>query len=268
MKGARIIGILAACSCLFSCSSLVNSIAFRPDTVTFIPDRDLPEYVHRENIRTSDSLIIQGLHFSRTAVSPASRLILYFHGNAGNLYGRMGEAGRLFATGCDVLLMSYRGYAQSQGKPSEAGVYIDGKSAFEHAVHGLGYSPGNIVIYGRSIGTAVAVETARGRDIRGLILITPLTSGFDLACARGYSLFSVFAGSSFDSLDKMKNVRCPLLVIHGDSDEVIPFALGVKLHEAYGGPKKMVRIAGGGHNDLELADPGLFWSSVEAFMKK
>lgn len=251
---------------LTSCDGIVNMMSFHPDKDTYIAEKDLPDYVRVVKIRTWDSLTIQGLYFSDKKDSVKSKIIVYFHGNAGNMYHRITEAAKLFELGCDVLVVSYRGYARSEGSPSEQGIYVDGRSALVFVTHDLGYKMSDVVIYGRSIGTTVAIDAAKGQDIAKLILITPLSSGAAYAEAQGLGWLEFMVGKPFPSTDKINNVKCPLLVIHGDADEVIPQRLGLDLYNHYSGVKKFVDIPGGGHNNLEFVDPKLYWSSVREFL--
>ena len=241
-------------------------MAFFPDKTIYFSEKNLPGYIHLVNINALDNIIIQGLYFSRNDKTEGSKLIIYFHGNSGNIYQRIDEAVRLYAMGYEVLLVSYRGYAGSQGSPSEKGIYIDGKSALSYGTDDLGYSISNIIIYGRSIGTSVAVDVSQKMNLSKLVLITPLSSGNDYAQSKGLGFMNPLIGPCFDSYDKINNVLCPLLVIHGDKDKVIPYEEGLKLFEKYNGIKKMVTITNADHNNLEHVDSDLYYSSIKEFL--
>lgn len=252
--------------CLSSCDGLVTWMSFHPDRRTIIAESDLPEYIQWVKIRTSDSLTIQGLYFSDKKDSVRSKIVVYFHGNAGNMYHRIREAAKLFEMGYDVLIVSYRGYAGSEGSPSEEGIYIDGRSALRFVTQELGYKMSDVIIYGRSLGTTVAIDAAQGQDIFKLVLITPLSSGSDYAKAQGMGSFLFLVGEPFPSIQKINNVKCPVLIVHGDADDVIPQRLGIELYEKYTGVKKFVSIPGGGHNDLEFVYPDFYWRSIKEFL--
>lgn len=126
----------------------------------------------------------------------------------------------------------------------------------------------DVIIYGRSIGTAVAVDAAQDQDIAKLVLITPLSSGTEYAKAHGLSGLLFLVGEPFPSMDKIGKVKCPLLVIHGDTDEVIPQKLGIELYEKYTGVKKFVSIPGGGHNNLEFVYPDFYWRAIREFLRE
>ncbi len=250
--------------CICSCNFVMNQVSFFPgDRETFSEDK-LPPDVSEIFIETGDNVRLQAYSFRKK--ERGRRVIIYFHGNAGNLSHRVKDSLKLFKTGCDVLLVSYRGYGKSSGSPSEEGVYRDGEAALQYAQKNLGFKLSEIIIYGRSIGTTVAVYTAQRRDIAGLILITPLTSAEEFAEERGLSLFKGIAGDAFNSLSRINRVKVPLLVIHGDKDEVVPYVLGLRLYNAYQGTKKFVSIKGGGHNDLQKVDSRLYWSELYKFI--
>lgn len=251
---------------LSSCNGLVNWMSFHPDRSTIISESNLPEYIRLVNIPTSDDLTIQGLYFADKNDSVKSKIIVYFHGNAGNMYHRISGAAKLFEMGYDVLVVSYRGYAGSEGSPSEEGIYIDGRSALRFVTQDFGYKLEDVIIYGRSIGTTVAIDAAQGQDISKLVLITPLSSGSDYAKAQGMGSLLFLVGEPFPSIQKINNVKCPVLIVHGDADEVIPQRLGIELYEKYSGVKKFVSIPGGRHNDLELVYPDFYWRSIREFL--
>lgn len=252
---------------LTSCKSVVDKYAFYPDQKTIILEKDLPAYIHLVTFSTTDKLLLQGLYFQHETNKLNTKLLIYFHGNGGNMYHRIKESTQLYDLGINVLVVSYRGYAKSEGKPSELGIYKDGKAALQYAIKSLGYLEENIIIFGRSIGTAVAVDLAQNRNIDSLILITPFSSAFDLANAADLGIVASIVGTSYNSSAKINNILCPLLIIHGSDDEVIPFNLGKKLYSSYQGEKIFVEITNGKHNDLEYVDPVLYYKSINDFIK-
>jgi len=252
---------------LASCGGIRDSMTFFPDKTSEIPKEQFPEYHTEKFISTSDGESIQAFYFNHSD-STRHPLVIYFHGNAGNLYGRLGYANTLFNMGQNVLLVSYRGYGHSTGEPSESGIYTDGESAVNYAQTELGYQESEITLLGRSLGTTVAVNTAQNKSFKNVILITPLTSGAEMAEAMDLGSLTSIAGKSYNSLGKINNLRSPLLIVHGDQDEVTPYYMGEELFEAYTGEKKMVTIPGGKHNDLQTINPALFWGSIEQLLKQ
>jgi fermentation-respiration switch protein FrsA (DUF1100 family) len=247
-----------------SCESLFNAFAFHPNKKYILSQKELPANCIELSLKTADAVQIQALYFKHP--NKKSTLTMYFHGNAGNLYHRIEESQQLFAAGCDVLLLGYRGFGRSEGSVNEAGIYLDGQCLYDYALTTLGYNPNNIILYGRSLGTTVAVHTAQNKNIKGLILITPLSTAEDFARSKNMGSFTSIAKNKFNSVDKLKNITCPILIIHGTHDEVIPYALGKKLYDAYEGKKSFVAIQNGHHNDLEYINTELYWKSVSDFI--
>jgi hypothetical protein len=189
------------------------------------------------------------------------RALLFLHGNAGNASHRLPNAAQLAALGADVLLLDYRGYGLSQGHPSEEGVYLDARAGLAHLVDARGFAPERVVVFGRSIGGAIAVELAADRPLGGLILESTFTNVEGMvrhlfgplgALAAPVSRFV----AAFDSLGRIGRVRAPLLFLHGDRDDLVPAALGRALFEAAPEPKAFETIVGAGHNDtVEIGGP-------------
>jgi alpha-beta hydrolase superfamily lysophospholipase len=219
-------------------------------------------------ISTEDGEKLEGFFLRREG---AAKLVIYFHGNGGNIAQRLPELARLAACGANVLGIGYRGYGASTGHPSEQGVYRDGRAAVDYAVRTLGFAPKQIVLFGRSLGTAVAIDVATdrraaAREFAGVVLVTPLTSGGDVAKAHGASSLAFLAGGAFPSEEKAARITAPVLVIHGTSDEVIPFAQGRRIFERLTAPKRFIAIEQGRHNDLEQRDPATYWGAIEKFL--
>ncbi len=176
--------------------------------------------------------------------------VILFHGNAGKMSGRAIKAAHFIEKGYGFLLVEYRGFGENAGTPSEAGFYLDAHAAIDF-VEGQGVSSGNIVLYGESIGTGVAVQMATEIQPRGVILEAPFKSAADIAKLRYYWLpIDFLMKDRFDSISKIKNVKAPLLIIHGDEDLVVPYTEGEALFEAANHPKEFITINGGGHSDL------------------
>jgi len=250
-----------------SINGIRNKLTFFPDNVSEIPKQSIPNFVSERQIRTIDGENIQAFLFRHNEFAKRP-LIIYFHGNAGNLYHRFDYAKRLFDMNQDVLLISYRGYSKSSGKPNEKGIYIDGETAVDYVKDSLGYDEKEITIFGRSLGAAVAIHISQNRDFNNVILVTPMASGKEMATAMGLGFFRFMAGNSYNSLEKINNIKSRILIIHGDKDEVIPYDMGKKLFDTFNGTKYMVTIKEGGHNDLQDIDPLLFWGEIEIFLNK
>lgn len=181
--------------------------------------------------------------------SPGSPIAtLFLHGNGGNLTHRIAHLQAIRDAGSSVLILDYRGYGRSQGRPSETGLYRDAHAAYLH-LRKAGYPPSRIVLHGESLGCAVAVELASREPCAGMILEAPFTSAADVA-RRVLPFLGPLAARGFDSRRRIASFRRPLLVIHGTRDEVIPFELGQRLFKSAPGPKWFWVLKGAGHNDI------------------
>lgn len=249
---------------LSGCKEVVNKLAFHPDNVNFIPTNELPVGIEEFSIETDDKLNITSLFLPAAG---SDKVVIYFHGNAGNIYHRIPSLIQLRKFGINVVGAGYRGYGKNEGEPSEDGVYLDGKAIFNYVSNKLGFSHKNIIILGRSIGTTVAINTTQNEEIGGLILVAPLTSGRAHANAGSLSSVSSLAGDSFNNISKIKNIKTPILVIHGTKDRVIPYSMGKEIFNAASSKKKLVTIDGAGHNDLNNVHAQKYWSSIFNFLK-
>jgi fermentation-respiration switch protein FrsA (DUF1100 family) len=260
----RIILLSLLCVMVLSCLWLQNKFTFYPDNDLTIDQAALPQYVKKRMIETSDGEKLESLHFLQKN-GENNKTVLYFHGNGGNLYHRISYCQILWEMGVNVFLVSYRGYAKSTGTPSELGIYEDGATALRFVRDSLGVAENDIFIFGRSLGTAVAVNTSMNRELAGVILVTPLSSGFEMAKKMVPAISSI-AKDSYDSKKKIGDVKSKLLIIHGTEDNVIPFEMGVEIFEAYQGEKKFIQIDGGGHNDLQAVDSVKYWGGIHMLL--
>lgn len=188
--------------------------------------------------------------FARPA--PGKPTILYFHGNAGNLASRSERVRRFVARGYGVLFLSYRGYGGSAGRPSERANVADAKLAYDALIKD-GIAPDDIIVYGESLGSGVAVQVAAEKEVGGLVLDAPYTSIVDVA-ALEYPYLPVrpFMLDRYDTMRYLPRVKAPLLVLHGEKDTVIPVAMGKAVYAAANAPKEIVTFPGAGHSDHHL----------------
>ncbi len=194
--------------------------------------------------------------------------LLWFHGNAGNMGHRLDDLALFHhLLGINVFIFDYRGYGNSQGKPSERGVYRDSSVALAYLMGRPDVDPDRVVYYGRSLGAAVAAELALNRPPDGMVLYSPFTSLADMGAALyAFSPVRLLAGNRLDSMARIGRYRGPLLVIHGEADEIIPINQGRALYEAAPGPKSFHPVPGAYHNDgLGDAGPEL-WFVLREFL--
>ena len=173
--------------------------------------------------------------------------VLYFHGNAGNLSGRSDRFRTILASGYGLLAASYRGYPGSEGSPSERQMIGDGLALYDW----LAGTSDQIVVHGESLGSAIAVAVAAGRDARALVLEAPFTAAVDIA-AKQYPWMPVglLMKDQFRSRERIGEVSEPLLIVHGTDDRVIPVGHGERLYALASEPKRLEIVEGAGHDDL------------------
>lgn len=243
--------------------SLLDRVIFQPSPGVDLTPEALGIDAESLFLETDDGLRIHAFYLPAPG---ASRVLLFLHGNAGNASHRLPNAAELAALDTDVLLLDYRGYGLSEGRPSERGVYADARAALAHLQGERGFPPERIVVFGRSLGGAVAVELAAGRPLAGLILESTFTSVSDMARdVIGISL-GPLVGRRFASEEKIRRVQCPLLFFHGDRDEIVPFRLGRRLFEAAPEPKEFETIPGAGHNDTTLVGGARYFQRIRSFL--
>jgi fermentation-respiration switch protein FrsA (DUF1100 family) len=178
-----------------------------------------------------------------------SRVLVYLHGNGGNISHRLERTKMLVdSTGLDVFLVDYRGYGRSTGRPSESGLYADGEAIFD-AAQERGFSPDRIVLFGESLGGAVAIETALRRPCRALILEAPFLSVPRMAKAIYPFLPAFLVRTKFDNEEKIGRVAVPKLIAAAEQDDVVPLEQTRRLFELAREPKQFFLIRGAAHNN-------------------
>ena len=180
----------------------------------------------------------------------ASAVVLWCHGNAGNIIHRLDNLKLLYQLGLSVFLFDYRGYGRSQGRPSEAGLYQDALGAHDYLTRTRRIRPERIVLFGRSLGAAVAGELAVQKPAAGLILESSFPS-IEAVAKFHYGGLPVhwLLGADFTLIDRLPQLSLPKLIIHGDKDDIIPLELGRQVFEAAKPPKSFYVIEGADHNN-------------------
>jgi fermentation-respiration switch protein FrsA (DUF1100 family) len=257
--------LLAVTSALlfFMWSHLIDRLIFQPT-----PGIDLrPERLGLE----AEELFLTGedgvrIHAFYLPAAGASRALLFLHGNAGNASHRLPNAAELVALGIHVLLLDYRGYGASEGQPGERGAYLDARAGLAHLVEKRGFPESRIVLFGRSLGGAVAVDLAQDRPLAGVVLESTFSSLADLARSFFGAPAAWLAGSRFNSRAKIARMRAPLLFFHGDRDEIVDFELGRQLFESAPEPKSFETIRGAGHNDTIEVGGQPYFQRIRRFL--
>jgi fermentation-respiration switch protein FrsA (DUF1100 family) len=214
---------------------------------------DLQHQVHASDlwIETRDGV---RLHAWFIKCPGAPWVTLYLHGNAGNITHRLPHIQEIVAAGSSILILDYRGYGKSSGRPTEQGLYLDSESAFAHLLE-MGYRASQIIVHGESLGTAVAIDLASQHPAAAVILEAPFTSASDVA-GTILPILGPLLVRSYNSVPKIRQIQAPKLFMQGDHDEIIPPRLGQALYAAAPSPKEFWVVEGAGHNDiLETAGP-------------
>jgi hypothetical protein len=176
--------------------------------------------------------------------------LLYFHGNGANAAARAGKIEKILPSGIGIFYLNNRGYGGSAGKPTEAHNVADAIAAYDE-LRRRGVPAGKIVVYGESLGTGQAVRLAAKRPVAGVVLEAPLTSTVDVARSTYFFLpLSLLMTDQYNVERHIRSVTVPLLILHGEKDEVIPVEMGERNYRAANDPKRMVTFPEGNHTDL------------------
>ncbi len=241
------------------------------NNVIFHPDSDLDGNpsnwrLSYKDIRfwTPDGQKLHGWFFPLSEESP---VLLFCHGNAGNISHRIENIKLLVKKNISVFIFDYRGYGKSFGKPSEKGIYTDGIAAYDYLTEIEMISPERISVFGRSLGGAVAIEVALQRKVRCLITESTFTSVRDMSkTIFPFFIFSPFIPNHYCNIIKISKVSVPKLIIHGKNDEIIPFNMGQELYKQAKGTKIFLPIHGAGHNDTYIVGGENYFGTIQNFI--
>jgi fermentation-respiration switch protein FrsA (DUF1100 family) len=242
-----------------------NFFIFFPDSDIYATPKDLGLNFKDIYFHTEDGIKIHGWFFPLDNEKP---VILFCHGNAGNISHRLENIRLLLEKGLQVFIFDYRGYGKSEGRPSEPGIYKDAIAAYDYLIREENILSSNIVLFGRSLGAAVAIDLSLKREIRAIIVESGFTSTRGMAKTMFlFSLFSPLLPSSYNNAEKIASIKIPKLIIHGDSDEIVPFYMGKSLFNASPKPKYFFRIKGAGHNDTYMIGGERYFKTIATFVK-
>lgn len=204
-------------------------------------------------------------------VDPSSSVgtLLWCHGNAGNIIHRLDNLALLYRAGLSVFLFDYRGYGRSAGKPSEEGFYQDAFASYAYLTRTRGIRSDHIVLFGRSLGAAVAGMVASQRPVAGLILESSFPSVEAVAKLTTHG----FPGhwllqSRFRLVDRLADIHAPILIIHGDRDDIVPIDLGRQVYEAAPEPKSLYVIEGADHNNTYIIGGRSYLLRMKGFIEE
>lgn len=238
-------------------------------TSLFYPSRNISSFPDQAGlpyedifVTTKDGIKLQAWFIPQPK---AKSTLIFFHGNAGNIGDRLEKIALFNQLGVNVLIISYRGYGNSEGSPSENGIYLDAQAAYDYLLSRTDINMDNIIVYGASLGGAPAIDLAFHRNVKALILDSTFTSAVDMAKVIYPFIPRIFLSVKLDNASKMQKISCPKLIIHSEDDEIVPYSLGRKLFEISAEPKIFLDIEGG-HNDGHIVDAEVFTDGIRKFL--
>ncbi len=221
--------------CLFGCF-FANNMIFQPPQAGYTDSKETIK------IKCDDNVKISVVYLNN---NNAEYTLLYCHGNATDMGYNMPLFEMLYNANFSVFAFDYHGYGTSEGKPNEENCYLDVEASYKYLIGTLKIPPNKIIVLGRSVGGGPATYIAEKKSVSGLILISPFLSAF-----RVVTVYPILPFDKFPNISRIANINCPLLIIHGENDNVIPFNHGVKLFQAAKEPKRKYWIKNAGHNNL------------------
>ncbi len=211
-----------------------RNLLYLPDENNYSGD-NLEVKIEKVSIQTTDNINLLGWFHKKNLKD--YKTIVYFHGNAGKLENRIHKLNHFKDMDVNFLIIAWRGFSGNKGKPTEEGLYTDGRSAINWLKE-KGLKEEDIIIYGESLGTGVATEIAQSNGYAGLVLETPFTSMVE-AAKNFYPYIPVYLllKDKYDNKKKIKNINIPILVMHGEADQIVPFWMGEKIYKIANQPK-------------------------------
>lgn len=245
--------------------TLQERYVFFPDKSVTATPADLALSYEQVVLTTEDRVPLQGWFIP---AAPDRPTLLFLHGNAGNISHRLDTLQLFHRLGLNVFIFDYRGYGNSGGSPSERGTYRDARAAWRYLTVERRIPAARIVLFGRSLGGAVAVWLAARTRPAALILESTFTSVRDMA-ARYYPWLpvSLVVRIRYPTLDRIGRLRLPVLVVHSRDDEIIPYTAGQRLYRAVQGPKTFLTLHGG-HNDGFLVSGTAYRDGLADFLRR
>ncbi len=257
-----ILSFLLTGGCLFE-----ERFIFQPSRAIIQTPRDFSLRFEDAFFEATDGIRLHGWFVPHPQ---AQTTLLWFHGNAGNISDRLGNLRLLHEiVRTHIFIFDYRGYGQSQGSPSEQGTYKDARAALYYLRSRKDVQPQRIVFFGRSLGAAVAADLASHERSLALILESPFASIREMArSVFPFLPVGPFLRTRYDVLEKITKVRSPVLVLHGDRDEIVPLEQGKMVFDAASEPKEFYPIPGAHHNDTYATGGKNYFAKLKRFIEK
>ncbi len=261
-----LIGVYAAL-CLFlflAQSKLLYYPEYPSRTITLTPKSVNLSY-ETISFETEDSVKLFGWFVPRPH---AKGTVIIFHGNAGNISHRVELIQLFYRIGLNTFIFDYRGYGQSEGRPSEHGTYLDAEATWLYLTQSRNILPGEIVLFGRSLGGPIAAWLAQKHNPAGLIIESSFTSIPELAAELyPYLPVKLLCRYEYNTREYVTKIRCPIFIIHNVHDEIVPFKHGQKLFEKAQSPKEFLETTGS-HNELDLTSRKRYEECLNSFMSR
>ena len=211
-----------------------RNLLYHPNENNYSGDK-ISVDIKKVKIITSDNIELLGWYHEKNIKD--FKTLIFFHGNAGSLENRIHKLNHFQDMDINFLIIAWRGFSGNDGKPSEQGLYVDGESAINWLIK-KGVDEKNLILYGESLGTGVATHLAQNKNFAGVILETPFTSMIDAAKTfYPYIPVNLLLKDKFENYKKVKNINSPILVMHGEKDQLVPFSMGKKIYEIANEPK-------------------------------
>ena len=211
-----------------------RNLLYHPNENNYSGDK-ISVDIEKVKIQTADNIELLGWYHKKNLKD--YKTLVYFHGNAGSLENRIHKLNHFQDMNVYFLIIAWRGFNGNKGKPSERGLYVDGKSAIDWLIK-KGVDEKNLILYGESLGTGVATHLAQNKNYAGVILETPFTSMVDAAKNfYPYVPINLLLKDKFENFKKVNNINAPILVMHGEVDQIVPFSMGKKIYEIANNPK-------------------------------
>ena len=241
-----------------------KGIVFFPDTYLVGTPTDMGLEYEDVWFEAADGVRLHGWWVPAAAEAP---VLVWFHGNAGNISHRLENIQLLHdLVGVQVFIFDYREYGRSQGRISREGSFLDAAAAYRYVTQTRKVAAADVVLFGRSLGTALATDLAIKNPCRALILESAFTNSSDMAKMLAPFLFDWRPRVPYDNLGKITRVTVPVLIIHGSDDEIIPVAMGRRLFAAANSPKDLYIIPGAHHNDTYVVGGNTYFERLKKFI--
>ena len=248
---------------------LQNRLIYYPDHDLILTPDHLGLTYEEIYFSASDGVALHGWYIpAKDPPTDNQVFVLFLHGNAGNISHFLAKVSGLSAHGLNVFCFDYRGFGKSAGSPNEQGTYLDAEAAWQTLLDRTEASPEQVVIYGYSLGGAVAVNLALSRPANPLILESTFTSIRDMARDKAPFLPGFLVKPVYESLNKISQIDNPTLFIHGRNDRVVPASMSLDLFKAHPGPKEIFLVPEADHTDVDLIGGKEFYDRILAFINK